>query len=90
MDPQMLQFGCHNASSIWQISVEDFGPLLNPNATSCGWYIDPGPLETLQLMSGYEIMEDGSGSIGEILATRLYPVQDITVTNTVISYHCPS
>jgi hypothetical protein len=42
--------------------------------------MDPGPDYQLQIMGGYEIMADGT--IGEVLVTRFFPVQDM-VSNQI-------
>jgi len=57
-------------------------PAVNPNITSCGWYVDPGPGFQLELMAGYEVRPNGS--VGEILSTRFFPVMD-SWTNQVNS-----
>jgi hypothetical protein len=70
-----LELGCfENTSAEWMIGVVDRGPRLNPNITSCGWHMNPGPDYQLQLMSGYEL---ANGLAGQILATRVFPIQDL-------------
>jgi hypothetical protein len=72
---KLLEFGCRNASAEWMIPLVDQGAGKNPTMASCGWYMDPGPEFQLQLMSGYEITDNGT--IGAILATRFFPIQDL-------------
>ena len=74
MPIETLVFDCKNTSAEWQSTVAYEGPGLSPNVTSCGWYLDV-PDSLPQLMSGYEVRENGS--IGEVLATRMFPFSDI-------------
>jgi hypothetical protein len=79
--PNFLQLGCYeNTSAEWMTGVVDKGPRLNPNMTSCGWHMNPGPEYQQQLMSGYELTKNGS--VGQILATRIFPIQDL-VSNRI-------
>jgi hypothetical protein len=77
MPSDSLYFGCKNTSAEWLSTVHYRGLGLNPNVTSCGYYMDV-PNDMPQLMSGYEIT--ANGSVGEVMATRFFPVTDL-ITN---------
>ena len=73
MSSDMLEFGCHVASGVWKTTVAD-GFMEVPNITACGYYLDV-PDSGLQLMSGYEVLDNGT--IGETLATRFFAMSDV-------------
>lgn len=71
---ETLEFGCQSSSSEWLSTVAYEGPYTAENISSCGWYLNV-PDYVPQLMSGYELRDDGS--IGEVLATRVSPLTDV-------------
>jgi hypothetical protein len=89
--PEILTFACQDGGGEWSIMPDlmDNGPGVNPNISACGFWLPPMESEVMpdgsygklypqfqpQLMSGYEVMPNGS--VGQILATRFFPVQDL-------------
>jgi hypothetical protein len=73
--PHILDFGCKNTSAEWLTTVAYQGPDKNPNVTSCGYYMQLPNGGLPQLMSGYEILADGT--IGEVMSTRFFSLSDI-------------
>lgn len=73
MPQDTLNFGCREASGEWKTTVA-YGYDDNGIANACGYYLDV-PDNGQQLMSGYELLENGT--VGEVLATRFFPLSDL-------------
>ena len=73
MSPEMFEFGCFESSAVWKTTIAD-GMMDVPNITACGHFLNV-PDSGLQLMSGYEVL--ANGSTGEILSTRFLALSDL-------------
>lgn len=73
MPSDMLEFACIESSAVWKTTVAD-GWMEVPNITACGYFLNV-PDGGMQLMSGYEVLQNGS--VGEILSLRFFPLSDL-------------
>lgn len=76
MPSTLLEFKCQNTGSEWITTTPYSGlDMGTPNVTACGHFLNVSADHLPQLMSGYQVLSDGT--IGEVMSIRNFPIMDM-------------